>query len=1165
MKNVCRSICLALVVLMMLSSAVLPIVAATETESISSESEVSLEERNLWGASTPGFLNADTNQETRSDSAYIAHFVTSDRISVQKGDKITFGPIPSNLRVGQNNPYVILGYDNNGKWTENPYISNLVEEHSISDYWKIYTYEVTKDTTTNIRISTTSQFPYAVATKNYVFTDEEYLAYAKKKNIDTSIIVPVDYDGTYENLFAVSDSVKDGYMNSNGFTESDSYRQRTFDDVKAGDVFYIMIRPTESGHFIFEKYSDNSSKTIRPNTGELPIYADLGGGYAVFRYVVASNVTSISIHPKEAAKYEAGLLLVTKNQPFTKSGYRKAMGLTLTDADNLWDGGQRGFWADYNVIDSITAEGDNSLFFTSNAIDIDLKAGDTITFGPFRENTRTNSNPYIAIGYNEEDAYIGGSQIYTYGDSCNTTVEFTMVGNLKFYSFTAKKDYDKIRFVTVDGLGDYTVVTKNNAFTKREYLEYMASRGKDVSFLTPEFKDEPLVNLYEGEKNSKAGYWFVNENAFCPTGEDNAWDRRTYEFTVAETGGDLKPGDVVYIASSNVGNLLFIAPKGDGTIDFVQSYFASIPIGNGFSIYAYRVQPDVKTLAVSVQEASYDQGEILMTVNQPFTAEQYLKYLGVDLERDQVKMNPNSPLNGLKGLFMGDSISRGSHDVQTLLDNPDAWRSWAGGIAASTGLIATNPSVSGARMSYHSHDTAGHWIYNQMEPYLNEDFDIVVMQGGVNDSNSGRQAIGAPLPITSTKEELLEKATETILGPNGKYSTSYIAGLQLTFHTVREEFPDATLFFIANYKLANPDFSHLGEYFEAAKEVCEMYGVHYIDLYGNDEITRLLKQDTVDLVHDRLHPNKTGYDIITPYIQREIEAVMCGEATHDFSAEGKDETHHYTACKYCGVSQDSTKVEHIYDNNCDPDCNDCGYVRIAPHSYANECASVCSDCPHERVAPHVYTDLCDAECNACPQTRIPPHDFNKYEHNETQHWKVCECGEETEKTPHNYTDDCDATCDSCNRERIAPHNYNIEVSSKTQHWTQCACGLATEKIDHEYDSACDDVCNTCNFKRTAPHDYSIHKHTETQHWSECQCGEKISAKESHVFGEWVTEGETQSRSCSCGYTESQPTENTGNIKTSTIIVIAIVCGIALLILCAAILIPLLSKTLYFHA
>ena len=115
---------------------------------------------------------------------------------------------------------------------------------------------------------------------------------------------------------------------------------------------------------------------------------------------------------------------------------------------------------------------------------------------------------------------------------------------------------------------------------------------------------------------------------------------------------------------------------------------------------------------------------------------------------------------------------------------------------------------------------------------------------------------------------------------------------------------------------------------------------------------------------------------------------------------------------------------HSYDNDCDPDCNECGSTREVPdHLYDNACDPDCNACGGERtVGDHLYDNACDTTCNVCGDVRT--------------------VGE------HVYDSDCDVFCNTCRAQRIAPQ-------------------------PHTYDNACDTTCNACEWTRTVePHDFS---------------------------------------------------------------------------------------------
>ena len=57
---------------------------------------------------------------------------------------------------------------------------------------------------------------------------------------------------------------------------------------------------------------------------------------------------------------------------------------------------------------------------------------------------------------------------------------------------------------------------------------------------------------------------------------------------------------------------------------------------------------------------------------------------------------------------------------------------------------------------------------------------------------------------------------------------------------------------------------------------------------------------------------------------------------------------------------------------------------------------------------HVYDNDQDTTCNTCGYTRtVTPshtHDYGDWQNNDTQHWKICTCGDETGRADHDFSD-----------------------------------------------------------------------------------------------------------------------------------------------------------------
>ena len=255
------------------------------------------------------------------------------------------------------------------------------------------------------------------------------------------------------------------------------------------------------------------------------------------------------------------------------------------------------------------------------------------------------------------------------------------------------------------------------------------------------------------------------------------------------------------------------------------------------------------------------------------------------------------------------------------------------------------------------------------------------------------------------------------------------------------------------------------------------------------------------------------------------------------------------------------KAAHSYDDDTDPYCNDCGYVRSTKFSHthtfdgwrynAERHYRICSaeDCPYwgEKMdsAPHVYDDDQDEFCNVCGYGRFGTQHEHTYgdwtADGETGHYRVCTAencpyadkGRQTEA--HSYDNDTDTTCDVCGYERtVTPptheHSYGDWSKDGTSHWHECTdddCPdrdeSITDKAAHVYDDDADTICDVCGYERTVTpptheHSYGDWSKDGTSHWHECtdaDCPdreESIKDKAAHVYTD-----DTDTTCDVCGY------------------------------------------------
>ncbi len=508
-----------------------------------------------------------------------------------------------------------------------------------------------------------------------------------------------------------------------------------------------------------------------------------------------------------------------------------SFGTSAADFTNLYDNAQATVGTPPTTKDA--AGSGNANYYTSNAVEV--KEGDVVTFGPVQIN-----QGYFLTTYDAN-----GKQKIAQVKYADCTKVDTILPGTEIVQWTVPAGSAYIRLATAQLYFDCSMITVNQTFKTADYYGTMDKAGINVDFLRPIAAKGELVNIFP--KSDKVFEGRVDKS----NAEIAAAQYRTCPAV------PVNEGDVIYIGAAALDqgyHLVLLDKNGNGTTTVQKDYMVQYDvIGNGFGIYAYRMRPGTGYVRVVAATGVYDDGIELATINQPFTAADYMKMFNITLPG---QTSSSSPLSGKKMLFMGDSISYGSGDSASPFRTG---RAWAGRIADLTGAITTNASVSGAKVSFQNGDD--NWVYSQYVPHQNTKFDIIVMHGGVNDARHLR-------PVG----KLSEGTDEATLKKN---QSNYAGGLEWIFYNVKKTNPDAKLFFIANHRLdghATGKAKNMSEYFNIAKDACEKWGIIFIDLYNNKELNDKLETTTTKYLPDTLHLNAAGYDIITPYIIAELEA-----------------------------------------------------------------------------------------------------------------------------------------------------------------------------------------------------------------------------------------------------------------------------------------------------
>ncbi|MBR2013313.1 MAG: DUF4886 domain-containing protein [Clostridia bacterium] len=272
-------------------------------------------------------------------------------------------------------------------------------------------------------------------------------------------------------------------------------------------------------------------------------------------------------------------------------------------------------------------------------------------------------------------------------------------------------------------------------------------------------------------------------------------------------------------------------------------------------------------------EYTFEEGKALASIDAPAGAETvrfqmaaeeadqfYLRLntaiTGMDYEERFEGKEIENPLKGRTFLTVGDSLCAASNDPRI-----DGLRGWAQRIRDTFGAVVTNSAKGGSSLSTDAmttEDDTGRYIFNQLIQHNGtKNFDYILLEGGVNDSNSSLNApIGTFLPKTDPNayDPAYFDTAETMAGGMEK----------LIYNTIKEHGDTAAIGYMTLYEMPHASgFSNSRGHLEAAKEICEKWGIEYLDLL---ELLPEEKFDTQDLTSDNVHAIAEGYDIMQTYI-----------------------------------------------------------------------------------------------------------------------------------------------------------------------------------------------------------------------------------------------------------------------------------------------------------
>ena len=418
--------------------------------------------------------------------------------------------------------------------------------------------------------------------------------------------------------------------------------------------------------------------------------------------------------------------------------------------------------------------------------------------------------------------------------------------------------------------------TEENVATVGE--EASAESGEETPEATSESGSE-LVNLYyplmQYRRPSSTCIEYI---------EGGVGSTSTSDYVVARSGRaasraiKVNAGDTLYFAAYPRGGKDIVF-KYDSTGAFLGSFSGSAPWGDldmsvspsaspvviesftynekSMAVHSYVIPEGVSYVALM---ADIENSETLfMTLNQPFTAADYMEYwANFDYDANTgLEYNADSILNGKNILFLGDSAMYGLADLLA----PTTGKSIAGRIELMTGANTYNLAVGGFSGDSNKDQVGVGYIKGSgtnsvADQFASRDtsvnYDIVVLWAGIWDLRNGTEYGGGDQTTTA-------------------------AAVYSTVDTIKAALPGVKIFIINGPLRADNSISS-GRQPGFINNIVNTYAadqdVYCIDLINNAELNEKLVIGSSKYMPDGVNFTSDGYDIIAPYIVDKMEKAL---------------------------------------------------------------------------------------------------------------------------------------------------------------------------------------------------------------------------------------------------------------------------------------------------
>jgi len=192
---------------------------------------------------------------------------------------------------------------------------------------------------------------------------------------------------------------------------------------------------------------------------------------------------------------------------------------------------------------------------------------------------------------------------------------------------------------------------------------------------------------------------------------------------------------------------------------------------------------------------------------------------------------------------------------------------WAGRLDRYYNMSVEKVAVSGATLT-NSEVSGAEQIIKQLDGVVGEDFNFVMLEGGVNDLRKMTLENKNTITWGTINED-----------PNAIFTDDNIAGaIQNLIRSVKSKYANAKVIYIINHNFGITS-ENMDKYVSLVKAACRVHNIFYVDLSDIEAyptLTPLATPENEYLV-DTHHPNAAGYELTTPVIADYMRKLESGE------------------------------------------------------------------------------------------------------------------------------------------------------------------------------------------------------------------------------------------------------------------------------------------------